>query len=236
MHSYRTLTSSPQQLLSLSSNGTELTNEFLNLEGPSRTVPKDSLASQCTLRRKAQQSRNQQSRTFRYLGYVSWTITDDWIGDDDEDDAGRVAHRTGSIAVRLPRTSTLINLQYHVGIGTPSYALNVVHIIEMYSDLGQRLWQLMEPGSDRRKLHELVSERKLSIYSRIRLRDWEMNLFFVCFIFYLSASPFDDADDDQMAVNLRWAEGCRYLLEQDFRHEFEEAYAGLSVLKRNVGY
>lgn len=151
-------------------------NQTIKLETASRIVLKDSALSQCTW--KSRKPRNHHRRTYRYLGCITWTIADGWIGDD-EDDANLIAYRRGSIVVRLPFTSTQINAHYNVGMGTPSFALNVVHVIEAQSELGMRLSGLMQPGSDLRRLYGMFSERELSMYSIIRLRNLEMNLFFV---------------------------------------------------------
>ena len=41
----------------------------------------------------------------------------------------------------------------------------------------------------------------------------------------------------QMAVAMRWAEGCRYLLQHDFRHKFQEEYADLlTVTNQKLQY
>lgn len=121
---------------------------------------------------------NQQRRTSRYLGCITWTTTDGRIGDDD--DGNSIAYRKASIAFRLPFTSSQLSVHYVGGMGTPSYALNVTHIIEDNSDLSKRLWDLMSPGRDPKELCELISGRELSIYSVIRgSGSREMTLFFV---------------------------------------------------------
>lgn len=43
-----------------------------------------------------------------------------------------------------------------------------------------------------------------------------------------------DADYTQMAVGLRWAEGCKYLLQHDFRHKFQEEYDFSNVLRFDI--
>lgn len=120
---------------------------------------------------------NQSRRTFQYMGCITWTIADGRTGHDDDDDS--LAYRKGSITFRLPFTSTQLSMNYFGGIGTPSYALNVNHIIEDRSELGRRLWELMSPGSDLKELHELISGRELSIYSVLRSHYQETNIYFV---------------------------------------------------------
>lgn len=115
------------------------------------------------------------------MGGVTWTVTDGWTGDEG-DIVNRMAHRKGSIAFRLPFTSTELSMHYHGSMGTPSYALNVTHVIEEYTELESQLWAAMR--GDLEKLHRLISERKLSLYSLLRTRAGEMNLFFVRIIVY----------------------------------------------------
>lgn len=149
------------------------------LETSSSTLFKDSAPSQYALDQKFRRAKNQQCRTFRYLDYITWTTTDGWIGDDDDDDANRIAYRKGRITFRLPFTTTQYSMHYGGGMGTPSYALNVAHIIDQHSQLGSRLYRFMCPSADPKELHELISSRKLSIYSVYRCGYHDFNLFFV---------------------------------------------------------
>jgi hypothetical protein len=128
--------------------------------------------------RKVRGPRSQQSRTFRYLGYITWTVTDGRIGGGDEGDDNRMAYRKGRITIRLPCTSTQLNMHFNSGVGSPSYALNVTQVIERHSELGERIWGLMRDGGEK-SLHEMISKRELSIYSVLRKDVREMNLFFV---------------------------------------------------------
>lgn len=137
------------------------------------TIP----SSQPTVARNIRRPSHQHSRTFRYLGYITWTVNDSWIGDED-DDPSRVAHRKRSITFRLPFTSTRLSMYYQCDLGTPSYALNVSHVIEVHSELGRQLIAVM--GGSPRELQKLLSGRKLSLYSLFKTRSGENNLFFVC--------------------------------------------------------
>lgn len=71
------------------------------------------------------------------------------------------------------------SLHYYGGMGTPSYALNVTHIIDHNSELGQRLFYLMRPDGALEELREMVSSRELSIYSVYQNVGEECNLYFV---------------------------------------------------------
>lgn len=133
-------------------------------------------SSQSIVSRHGRQSMNQLRRTSQYMGCITWTIADGRTGYDDDDS---LAYRKGSITFRLPFTSTQLSMHYFGGIGAPSYALNVNHIIEDRSELGRRLWDLMSPGSDLKELHELISGRELSIYSVFRSHSQETNIYFV---------------------------------------------------------
>lgn len=178
MPSHRTSTLVPARPSSLSSNDIEVMDESPKIDTGSSPLLNNSAPSQYAVA-KFRRSRNQQYRTFRYLGYITWTITDGWIGDDDDDDANHIAYRKGRITFQLPFTSTQYSMHYDGGMGTPSYALNVAHIIDKSSALGRRLFRLMRPDGNPEELRELISSRKLSIYSVYRWDDEDFNLFFV---------------------------------------------------------
>lgn len=132
-----------------------------------------------TVARNMCRSTNQHCRTFRYFGYITWTIADHRTVDNN-DKGSNIMHRAGSVSVQLPLTSMQLNMQYFCGMGTPSYALNVTHIIESTSELGRRLRNLVIHDNDPRNLHELISGRQLSLYSIYRWYGRDLNLFFVC--------------------------------------------------------
>ncbi|KAG8161627.1 hypothetical protein KVR01_008614 [Diaporthe batatas] len=177
-------------------------NELEPQETPVMAL-EDSAPHQYHMAQEIRRTPRKRNRTFRYLGGITWVTSDTWNGGDESDGDNHIAHREGRITFRLPYTSKELTIYYAHGMGTPSYALNVVHIIELNSKLGLRLWQLMTHGSDVDKLHKLISKRKLSLYSILRHSDRDLNLFF-------------------LAVSAKWANGCRYLLQHDFRHEFEQ--------------
>lgn len=136
------------------------------------TIP----SSQTTVARNIPRSTDHNRHTVRYLGYITWTVNDSWIGDE-HDDPNRIAHRKGSITFQLPFTSTRLSIHYQCGLGTPSYALNVSHVIEKHSELGRQLQAVM--CGSLRELQKLLSGRKLSLYSLVKSHSGEINLFFV---------------------------------------------------------
>lgn len=172
------MTTRPIQALTLSSNSTQHMNESSEPQrSPSTTLPAFT-ASPPAVARNIRQATSRHCRSFRYLGYITWTIADDCTGDDD-DNVNRFAHRKGSISFKLPFTSTQLRMHYFGGMGTPSYALNVTHVIEERSELGRRLRSLMSSEDGTGVLNRLISERELSLYSIVKHQDREMNLFFV---------------------------------------------------------
>lgn len=175
--SHRAMTAKPLQSLLPSNHGIPAMGQSFQPEKSSKTTLSNRAPSQPIVSLNIHRATKQQCRTSRYLGCITWTIADGRIGDDD--DVNRIAFRKTSIAFRLPFTSSQLRVHYVGGMGTPSYALNVTHIIEDKTELNQRLWGLMSPRQDPKRLHELISARELSIYSVIRDGSREMNLFFV---------------------------------------------------------
>lgn len=175
---FRTMTSMPLQPTTLSKNGVQLMDGASESETTSTTTLVNSACSQSNVAQSFRRRTNQQCRTFQYLGCITWTITDGWTGDEN-DNVNHMTYRKGCITFPLPFTSTQLSMHYYDGMGTPSYALNVTHIIPNESKLGRRLWGLMRPGADPQALHELVSRRELSLYSIFQFGDQEYNLFFV---------------------------------------------------------
>lgn len=179
MSNHRTSTFIPAQPPSPSSNRVELLDKSPSPERGSSMSLRISEPSPYVVDRRSRRVQHHKCRTFRYLGCITYTITEGWIGDDGENDADRTAYRKGHITFRLPLTSTEYSIHYDVGIGNPSYALNVAHIIDEHSELGQRLHMLMWPDADTQELQEMISKRELSIYSVYRWEDEDVNLFFV---------------------------------------------------------
>ncbi|KUI56991.1 hypothetical protein VP1G_04245 [Cytospora mali] len=99
----------------------------------------------------------------RNMGLITWTTVETWA--EAQDDAfGMPPERSGNITLRLPFTSVQLDLHYTQFLGTPSYALNINHIIDTYSGLGYQITDLFY-GRDLLGLKKLLSERELSIYS-----------------------------------------------------------------------
>lgn len=103
----------------------------------------------------------------RYLGLVTWTTAETW-SEDPSDDLRSVTERRGSITLQVPLSSVQIDFHYTLFMGTPSYALNVNHVIDPYSELGQQIGDIMVRRRDLPKLRRLLSDRKLSVYSLYR--------------------------------------------------------------------
>lgn len=172
----RIMTAGPPRASLLSNNTTHQVNESHRSEEISNTMLVTIPYLQPTVARNIRRTTDNNFHTFRYLGYITWTVNDSWIKDVDGNPR-RIAHRKGSITFRLPLTSTRLRMHYQCGLGTPSYALNVSHVIEEHSELGSQLQAVM--GGSPRELQRLLSGRKLSIYSLFKTRFGEMNLFFV---------------------------------------------------------
>lgn len=170
------MTAGPPQAALLSNNRIDPVDKSHKSEEISSTMLATIPSSQPTVARYVRRNTDHNRHTFRYLGYITWTVNDSWIGDEDGDPS-RIAHRKGSITFRLPFTSTRLSMHYQCGLGTPSYALNVSHIIEEHSELGSQLQAVM--GGSLRQLQRLLSRRKLSLYSLFKTHSGEMNLFFV---------------------------------------------------------
>lgn len=168
----------PLQSSSLSSTGIQPMDESPKPKTISDTNPADCATPRSIMARNIRRATNQRSFTFQYLRYITWTIADGWIEEED-DEANGITHRKGSITFRLPFTSTQLNMHYDGGMGAPTYALNVTHVIEEHSELGKQVWALMRPWSDPGELHRLVSGRELSLYSVFRSCFRETSLFFV---------------------------------------------------------
>lgn len=170
------MTAGPPQAHLLSNNKIYLVDTSPKSGGTSNTMLATIPNLQTTVARNIRGPTHQHRRTFRYLGYISWTVNNSWIGDGDHD-PNRIAYRKGAITFRLPFTSTRLSVHYQCGLGTPSYALNVSHVIEEHSELGRQLRTMMRGNT--RELQRLLSVRQLSLYSLFKTPLGEMNLFFV---------------------------------------------------------
>lgn len=170
------MTTTSLQPRSLSIHGIHLVDDLPRQEETLNTTMVNSASSHSVVARNTQRATIQQCRTFRYLGYITWTTAEGWTGYENDN---VIAHRKGCITFRLPFTSTQLRMQYISGMGTPSYALNVTHIIQDQSKLGRRVFDIMTDEGDPGQLHRLLSGRELSLYSIIRAGSEEINLFFV---------------------------------------------------------
>lgn len=227
--SHRAMTATPLHLLAPSNYCSHLLGKSRQPEKYSDTTLANRASSPATVSLDTRRVTNQQSRTSGYFGFITWTVAERRIGN--ENDVKSTVYRKESITIRLPFTSTQLRIHYFGGMGTPSYTLNVTHVIEDESKLGHKLCLLMRPGGDVKELHELISGRKLSIYSVYRRGSNEMNLFFVRITGGLRDLCFVDAKYIQFAVGMRWAEGCNYLLKHDFRNQFQQEYAVPPIFK-----
>lgn len=66
----------------------------------------------------------------------------------------------------LPFTSSRVDFREIYGIGSPSYAMVITHVIEPCSELGQWIEDIMLKTQDTADLNKLFSTNKLSIYCR----------------------------------------------------------------------
>lgn len=103
----------------------------------------------------------------QYLGLVTWTTTETWVEDGCEC-AESMPDRRGKITLRLPFTSVKVNFDYTQCMGAPSYALNITHVIDESSELGQQIANIRWLGNSLPVWQRLFSDRKLSIYSVYR--------------------------------------------------------------------
>lgn len=132
--------------------------------------------------------------SYRYMGLVTWTTVDTWTEDQGED-LTLMPERRGNITLQLPFSSVQVDFHYKKFMGTPSYALNVTHIIDPCSDLGRQIHTLVS-CRDLIELKQLLSRRKLSIYSSYN----GASLFYVSVIaridFHVSFSGYMDRNTD----------------------------------------
>ncbi|KAK7737790.1 hypothetical protein SLS53_006410 [Cytospora paraplurivora] len=117
----------------------------------------------------------ERSQSSRYMGFVTWTTIESWHGEHGEDHKS-IPGRRGIIQVRLPLSSVKVDFHYTHFMGTPSYALNINHIIDRTSELGIKIGDLFRSDErDLLKLKKLLSNRELSLYSVV----WnDANLFY----------------------------------------------------------
>lgn len=112
-------------------------------------------------------ARRERRRSSQYLGLVTWTTVDTWV-EAEGDDLTLTPERRGNIALQLPFSSVQVDFHYTRFVGTPSYALNINHVVDPRSKLGAQLHSIMERGTDLSGLKQLLSEGKLTIYSSYR--------------------------------------------------------------------
>lgn len=107
-------------------------------------------------------------------GLLTWqTLEHD--RDDPHDELDSRPDSWMAIALRLPLTSYRMDFSYVSMMGTPSYALNITHIIEQNSSLYNLVRTIMLHDRSLPGLQILLSERRISIYSKCG----DMNLFYV---------------------------------------------------------
>lgn len=98
-----------------------------------------------------------------YMGLVTWTTVKSW-NDGQSDDSKLMPDRRGKITLQVPFCSVQVDFHYTQFMGTPSYALNINHVIDPSSDFGNYIFSLVLQ-EDLPRLKKLLSDRKLSIYS-----------------------------------------------------------------------
>lgn len=149
------------------SPGREITSATIGALSPRPAVPRRTVKIGKAMRERRQSS--------RYMGLVTWTTIESWHEDYGEDDKSTPCRR-GNIQVRLPFSSVEVDFQYTHFMGSPSYALNINHIIDRSSELGRKIADLISGDRDLLELKKLLSNRELSLYSVV----WnEANLFYV---------------------------------------------------------
>lgn len=113
-------------------------------------------------RRKARRQKRLHSR---YMGLVTWTTVESWT-EDQSDGSKLMPGRRGDISLQVPFSSIQVGLHYTQFMGTPSYALNIIHVIERRSELEQYIRFVMI-CQHLPRLKQLLSDRHLSIYSTL---------------------------------------------------------------------
>lgn len=121
--------------------------------------------------RPCQQLVKRHSLSLFYLGTVTWETVQDLPYADDYEDHTDWVSRTPLqrmiINFRLPFTSSEVNFQYTYGIGSPSYAMVITHIVEPGSELDERIQYVMLRAPNIADLNKLFSAKSLSLYSQI---------------------------------------------------------------------
>lgn len=97
----------------------------------------------------------------RCFGLFRWES----IQEQSQDDPAQRHFKQELIVVNIPLSSTRLNFQYSWVMGTPSYALNVTHVIEESSNLGDEVTDLFRERKCLGELRKMLSDRKLSLYS-----------------------------------------------------------------------
>lgn len=171
--------------------------EILNVQEKTSSGVETALSPRPAVSVFRRKARRQKRLHSRYMGLVTWTTVESWT-EDQSDGSKLMPDRRGAISLQVPFSSIQVDLHYTQFMGTPSYALNIIHVIECRSELEQDI-RIVMLCQDLPKLKELLSDRQLSIYSIYNGR----SLFFMC-------------------VDIRWAQGLQYLLDLDFQHKFLE--------------
>lgn len=111
-----------------------------------------------------------------YLGTVPWEIARYEQTDDHEDDwvlEHTLSDYRITLTLRLPLSSSQLDFRILYGMGGPSCALCITHIIAPESELERSINDVMFRTQDVAGLHRLFVTKKLSIYSENR----DCNLF-----------------------------------------------------------
>lgn len=123
---------------------------------------------------KVDKATREKRHSSRYMGLVTWTTIDTSVEDGHGKDSEMMPNRKGNITLRLPFSSVRFDFYYSQSMGSPSYALNINHVIDRWSELELELQDIMFK-QNLVGLKRLLSDRKLSIYSCIS----DSNLFYV---------------------------------------------------------
>ncbi|ROW12760.1 hypothetical protein VMCG_00085 [Cytospora schulzeri] len=84
---------------------------------------------------KVSKAMREKRRSSRYMGLVTWTTVETWNEGQSDDDFMFMPNRRGNITLQVPFSSVQVNLHYTHVMGTPSYALNIDHVIDPESEL-----------------------------------------------------------------------------------------------------
>lgn len=147
-------------------------NRALHQNGHARMTTRDSLMQSSSSLATMENPRRPQHRRRRPLPpgrLLSWETVEPTSADSVDGPSSSIKV---FLTVRLPLTSLQIEFCYNSSLGTPSCAMNITHIIDQHSILGDHVFDSM---SSLPELQRLLSERKISIYSLVG----DLDLFWV---------------------------------------------------------